>query len=406
MSAYSITVTKTAGSKAPEDAASKPHHVLSKSGARTHFRNTNDSWNKMMDGSVVPIAFKVISQVVRGRLRMPDTSPPTVTVRKPIFLPHRTASPSLRATWLGHACYYVEYPSGLRVLFDPVFEDVCAPVSFLGPKRFTPRPCSIAEIPVVDAVIISHSHYDHLSTPSVQELHKHHPNAHYFVGLGLEKWFRGSGISKVTELDWWEDADMTITPEASLAEAKPETELRPETVTKPITARFSCLPAQHSSGRTGLDKDKTLWCSWGVSSGTSPETTKSVYFGGDTGYRSVPETLDGKDDYAPEHADLPVCPQFKQIGALKGPFDLGLLPIGAYKPRFFMSPVHCNPFDAVEIFRDTQCRRAMGIHWGTWALTFEEVLEPPQLLKEALKRRGIKETGVFDVCDIGESREF
>ena len=120
----------------------------------------------------------------------------------------------------------------------------------------------------------------------------------------------------------------------------------------------------------------------------------------------MPKLPDGTDDYGEEYKDLPFCPQFREIGERHGPFDLGLIPIGAYSPRFMFSPVHANPFDAVEIFRDTQCKNAMAIHWGTWVLTGEDVLEPPKLLKEALRRRGIPETGVFDVCDAGETREF
>lgn len=85
---------------------------------------------------------------------------------------------------------------------------------------------------------------------------------------------------------------------------------------------------------------------------------------------------------------------------------MGLIPIGAYDPRWVFSSMHANPFDSVEIFKDTQCRKAMGIHWGTWVLTEEDVLEPPKMLKKALSRSDIPETGVFDVCDIGESREF
>lgn len=322
---------------------------------------------------------------------MPDTSPPTVTVVKPQFLPHRKASPKLRATWLGHACYFVEYPSGLRVLFDPVFEDRCSPFTFLGPKRYTPRPCDLGDIPTVDAVVISHSHYDHLSHSSVLEIQKHQPEAQFFVGLGLESWFRKSGLNKVTELDWWHDAELTVKKKATDSEAE-----------ETITARISCLPCQHTSSRNLLDKDTTLWCSWAVASGG-----KSVWFGGDTGYRGVPRGIPaGVDDYGPEYESLPRCPQFAQIGRLRGPFDLGLIPIGAYHPRAAFSAMHANPFDAVEIFKDTQCRQAMGIHWGTWALTMEEVLEPPRMLRQALGRSGFEETGVFDVCEIGESREF
>jgi L-ascorbate metabolism protein UlaG (beta-lactamase superfamily) len=234
----------------------------------------------------------------------------------------------------------------------------------------------------------------------VHEIHKRHPSAHFFVGLGLEKWFRRAGINQVTELDWWEDVDVNLTPKP-LANDDATATNNPPSKSESIATRISCLPSQHTSGRTGLDKDTTLWCSWAVESGG-----KSVYFGGDTGYRAVPDVPAGVDDRSPDYAKLPTSPQFAQIGHLRGPFDLGLIPIGAYSPRAIMSPVHANPFDAVDIFRDTRCRRAMGIHWGTWVLTVEDTSEPPVKLREALKRRGLEETGVFDVCEIGESREF
>lgn len=390
-------VTKAPGlSNVPEDATSVPHHVKSSDGTISKFKNPYPSW------SGPPKALRdFIWPLITGQLSFPDTSPPTVTVRKPEFLPASTKPTSLRATWLGHACYFVEFPSGLRVLFDPVFEDRCSPFSFLGPKRFTPRPCEIADLPRVDAVAISHSHYDHLSHGSVLEVQKHHPGAQFFVGLGLEKWFRKSGLQNVTELDWWHDAELAVTRKQKTG-AQDAGEKEEEEEEEKLTAQFSCLPCQHTSARGILDVDTTLWCSWGVKSGD-----KSVYFGGDTGYRAIPHSLPADaDDYGPEYDSLPRCPQFKQIGELRGPFDLGLIPIGAYHPRKTFSSMHANPADAVEIFRDTKCRRAMGIHWGTWALTMEEVLEPPVLLREALKRRGLEEVGVFDVCEIGESREF
>lgn len=326
-----------------------------------------------------------------------------MNVVPPQFLPSRRASPSLRATWLGHACHYVEFPSGLRVLFDPVFEDKCTPVNFLGFKRFTPPPCDISAIPFVDAVVISHSHYDHMSYPSILEIKRHHPDAHFFVGKGLGTWFSSIGISSVTEMDWWEDAEASLSPKppSNGAKAADGTGDQTQPPPQPVTATFSCLPSQHASGRSMMDQSCTLWCSWAVRSGS-----KSVWFGGDTGYRSVPPLPDDVDDYGPDYEHLPVCPQFRQIGELRGPFDLGLVPIGAYAPRALWSPLHGNPFDAVEIFQDTKCRKAMGIHWGTWALTLEDVSEPPKLLKKALARKGIAETGVFDVCDVGESREF
>ncbi|KAH6608813.1 nape-hydrolyzing phospholipase d [Trichoderma cornu-damae] len=382
----SAVVTMPDRSNMPDEAVSNPHHVVKSSGSLSGFRNPYPSWSN--PAGFASILGNVVWPTVTGRLKWPDTSPPTVPVVKPAWLPSRDASHKLRATWLGHACYYVEFPSGLRVLFDPVFEDRCSPFSFMGPKRFTPRPCALGDIPVVDAVVISHSHYDHLSHGSVLEIQRHHPDVQFFVGLGLAPWFRRSGLTNVTELDWWQDATLTVNAPVGGEN-------------RTMSAQISCLPCQHTSARTAFDKDTTLWCSWAVRSGE-----KSVWFGGDTGYRAVPHLPPDVDDYGPEYDSLPRCPQFRQIGEHRGPFDLGLIPIGAYFPRVAFSAMHANPFDSVEIFQDTKCRRAMGIHWGTWALTAEEVLEPPRLLKEALKRKGLPEEGLFDVCDIGQSREF
>ncbi|KAF4963912.1 hypothetical protein FZEAL_10907, partial [Fusarium zealandicum] len=326
----------------PEDAVSNPHHQM-KRGAVVGFKNPYPSYTGAPGfGTMLR---RIIWPTITGDLKQPDTSPPTVPVVKPRWLSDRYASDNIRATWLGHACYYVEFPSGLRVLFDPVFEDRCSPFTFMGPKRFTPRPCDIKDIPIVDAVVISHSHYDHLSHSSILEVQKYHPEAQFFVGLGLETWFRKSGINHVTELDWWEDADLTVT-------------VKDGDRTRDLTARVSCLPCQHTSARTLWDKDTTLWCSWAVRAGE-----KSVWFGGDTGYRAVPALPEGTDDYSAKYESLPRCPQFQHIGDLRGPFDLGLIPIGAYYPRVAFSAMHANPFDSVEIFRDTQCKRAMGIHW-------------------------------------------
>lgn len=384
--AYSTLVTKIPGrSKLPNEAASNPHHII-KGGTLSGFKNPYPSYSN--PAGFWSIFRNIVWPTLTGHLKQPDTSPPTVPVQTPQWLPERTSSAKLRATWLGHACYYVEFPSGLRALFDPVFEDRCSPFSFAGPKRYTQRPCCLGDIPFIDAVIISHSHYDHLSHTSVVEIQKYHPEVQFFVGLGLETWFRKSGLKNVTELDWWEDADLNV-------------KIKTGEKDHVISARISALPCQHTSARSPWDKDTTLWCSWSVKSGD-----KSVWFGGDTGYRAVPRLPVGTDDYSAEYESLPRCPQFKQIGHLRGPFDLGLIPIGAYYPRVAFSAMHANPFDSVEIFVDTKCKRAMGIHWGTWALTMEEVLEPPKLLKEALKRKGISEEDVFDVCEIGASREF
>ncbi|KAI4871064.1 Metallo-hydrolase/oxidoreductase [Hypoxylon rubiginosum] len=402
MAAYysSVTIRPPLATESHEF-ESKTHHVKDRHGKTVKFKNPYDSFAMPPRSDM----FREIWKMWTGGWPQPKLEEKLVPVVAPQFLPTRTSSDKLRATWLGHACYYVEYPSGLRVLFDPVFEDCCAPFSFLGFKRYTEPPCRMADLPFVDAVVISHSHYDHLSYASVQEVQKHHPDAHFFVGLGLEKWFKQGGLHNVTELDWWQEADVTLTPGAAKAETDATSATSSELLPgQPITAKITCLPCQHGSGRTPWDRDQTLWASWAVASG-SP--ARSVWFGGDTGYRSVASTpRDTKDDYGPEWEHLATCPQFRQIGERLGPFDLGLIPIGAYQPRRLFSGVHASPRDAVEIFRDTRCARAVGIHWGTWVMTPEPPLEPPRLLREALRRRGIAETGVFDVCDIGETREF
>ncbi|KAI0515024.1 NAPE-hydrolyzing phospholipase D [Xylaria bambusicola] len=390
MAAYACTVAAQPVSDKVSGKNAKDHHIKNKHGETIRFQNPCSSHVFPPLTVFVPMVVKTLLGI--EKMPAPKLADNLVPVVKPQFLPTRTECSQLRATWLGHACYYVEYPSGLRVLFDPVFEDCCAPVNIQRFKRYTERPCDIADIPYVDAVVISHSHYDHLSYPSVKEIQKHHPEAHFFVGLGLEKWFKSSGIDKVTEMDWWDEAEVTFTPNQS---KETNTQL------EPIKAKISCLPCQHSSGRNGLDRDRTLWASWGIKS-----ADKTVWFGGDTGYRTVPKVAEGIDDWGPEFLNLPVCPQFREIGEHLGSVDLGLIPIGAYSPRHIFSHMHANPFDSVEIFRDTNCKRAMGIHWGTWVLTSEHPLEPPKLLKEALKRKGLPETGLFDVCDIGESREF
>ena len=165
--------------------------------------------------------------------------------------------------------------------------------------------------------------------PTIMKIKAKHPNVHFFVPLGNKQWFTASGVEACTELDWWEERDMRLQP----AHEKPElisgngSQGRSPTEMA-LTARFGCLPCQHTSARTPFDKGQTLWASWSVESGG-----KKVWFGGDTGYRAVPELPKGVDDYGPDH-NYPHCPAFSDIGRLRGPFDLGLIPIGAYDPRY------------------------------------------------------------------------
>ena len=146
-----------------------------------------------------------------------------------------------------------------------MFEPRCSPFTFMGPKRYTPAPCSVANIPIIDAVLISHSHYDHLSHPTVLALKKAHPGVHFFVPLRLKQWFLDAGIQSVTELDWWEETDINL---SNARESSAGNE-------KDIVAKIGCLPCQHTSARSLTDRGVTLWASWSVES-----AGKKVWFGG------------------------------------------------------------------------------------------------------------------------------
>ena len=400
---YATVSSPGARSAQPSDVQEKRHH-------NKHGKGFLNPWDSYIERGPMELLSAMAWRSLSGKMKKPDTTPPTVSVHKPNFLPSRKTE-QLRATWLGHACYYVEFPGGFRVLFDPVFTPRCSPLSFMGPKRYTDIPCEVEEIPYIDAVVISHNHYDHMSHPTILKIAKKHKNVHFFVPLGVKQWFAKCGLSNVTELDWWEEQEIKLSSKQPSTEPANHIENNPNesergsisassTGHEDIVATLGCLPCQHTTARTPFDKGHTLWSSWSVTSGG-----KKVYFGGDTGYRSVPELPEDEFDYGEKYADLPTCPAFKQIGDLRGPFDLGLIPIGAYDPRWIMSPMHANPYDSVNIFADTKCKRAMGIHWGTWVLTEEDVLEPPRLLREAAEWKGL-EPGAFDTCNIGESREF
>ncbi|KAL0564678.1 Protein-lysine N-methyltransferase efm4 [Marasmius crinis-equi] len=305
-------------------------------------------------------------------------------------------SNKVKATWLGHACYLVELPTipslsrGPRILFDPVFSDRCAPVQFMGPKRYTPPPCPIQEIPEVDAVVISHNHYDHMDSPTLKVLFSRARKPHIFAPLGNEYYFDSLGCVPETHahvLDWWDSRRVEIT----LPSSDSDTEAKQAKAVFDITL----TPGQHQTGRGMFDRWKTLWGGWVVQPVSGEEAHgPSVYFAGDTGYRTV---LPGQDE-----DKVPVCPAFKEIGDRWGGIDLALLPIGAYQPREIMSRVHCAPQDSVRVFQDLRAKRAVAMHWGTWVLTTEDALEPPKRLAEECKKAGIAD-GIFSLCKIGET---
>ncbi|BGP44953.1 Protein-lysine N-methyltransferase efm4 [Rhodotorula kratochvilovae] len=327
--------------------------------------------------------------------------------RTPTFSPPSTLSAEekdewyadLKTTWLGHACFLVEFPAppaaagqegeerrGFRVLFDPVWSHRCSPSQYIGPQRVTKPPITIDELPPVDAVVISHNHYDHLDISTLKHIHRAQPagSVHFFAPLGNKAWFRsaiGVAEGEVTELDWWEERELRLgAKEGKEGEGAGE------------RLRVVCTPCQHFTGRGLMDRNDTLWASWSISSSAGGK----VWFGGDTGYRTVPR---GRESSL---SGLPVCPAFAEIGRREGPHDLGMIPIGAYDPRWLFSPVHCAPEDSVELHREVRCRKSIGMHWATWQLTPEEMTEPPKRLRAACEQYGIS-ADEFGVTDFGET---
>ena len=251
------------------------------------------------------------------------------------------------AWWLGHASLLLRL-DGQTILTDPALSDRASPVSFAGPRRLLPPGATVATLPRIDIVLISHSHYDHLDKPSIRKLLKRFPDATYLVPIGLAAWMRGRGITRVQELDWWDNTDIG-------------------------GSTFTFVPAQHWTQRTLWDRNRSLWGGWVVKRGDF-----SFYFAGDTGYTT----------------------HLTDIGDRLGPFDLAAIPLGAYEPRWFMQAQHIDPSQAVQIHRELRSRRSFAIHWGAFELADDSLDAPPQVLAEALAAQAV-DAASFEVIRTG-----
>ena len=259
-------------------------------------------------------------------------------------------------TWIGHSSFLWQY-KGVNIVTDPHLSMRASPVSFAGPKRIVSPAISTDDLPVIDVVIISHNHYDHLDKKTVlaiAEKQKSNPPL-FLVPLGMEEWFSDIGIKeKVVELDWWHSHTIG-------------------------EWTYHAVPVQHWSRRGLTDTNQVLWAGWVVE---APQ--KRMFFAGDTGY--------SKD--------------FQDIGERFGGMDLSLIPIGAYAPRWFMKDMHCNPEEAVQIHLDVKSKKSIGMHWGTFLnLTDEPLVEPPIKLREAVKNAKL-EKGSFITLKHGETLRF
>jgi L-ascorbate metabolism protein UlaG (beta-lactamase superfamily) len=249
--------------------------------------------------------------------------------------PERVHGTDLRATFVNHATILLQM-DGMNVLTDPIWSQRTSAVQFLGPERHHAPGVRFEDLPPIDLVLISHSHYDHLDVDTLRRLEAAHQPL-VVAGLGNGLYLRSLGLARVEELDWGDTL-----------------EVGPLMLTAERT--------RHFSGRGLFDRQKTLWIGVSIDGASG-----GVYFGGDTGYGD----------------------HFAQTGRRHGPYRLALLPIGAYAPRWFMGPIHMDPVDAVRAHQDLGAAQSVGIHFGTFQLTEEAQDAPVAELRDALQAAGV-----------------
>lgn len=255
----------------------------------------------------------------------------------------------LRVTVINHSTVLLQ-TDGLNILTDPIFSKRASPVGFAGPKRRRPPGIRFSDLPPIDLVVISHNHYDHLDIPTLKRLKKRW-NPLVLAGLGNGALLKKEGLDRIKEMDWWDQVKLGSGTEVVF------------------------VPAQHFSGRGLCDRNKTLWGGFVILSPSS-----RIYFAGDTGYG----------------------PHFRQIGKRYGPFDLSLLPIGAFRPRWFMRAMHISPQEAVKAHYVVGSKISLGIHYGTFSLADDGQKEPVRELKRALAQA--RNETVFWTLPFGRGR--
>lgn len=241
------------------------------------------------------------------------------------------------ATWIGHATWLVQTSRG-NLLFDPVFSARTSPVQWAGPKRVHPPGIALASLPRIDVVFLSHDHYDHCDASSLRSLARDHAPL-FVTPLRNGDLLAAAGAQRIVELDWWQ--------------------------THPTTAGLAVTltPTRHWSNRLGAPRNHRLWGGFFLTiDSRSNAPAKRVWFAGDTGY----------------DAEL-----FGGIRQRCGAPDFAMIPIGAYEPRWFMSPMHINPAEAVKVHRDIGSRQSAAMHWGTFQLTDEAREAPVEALSTA-----------------------
>lgn len=268
------------------------------------------------------------------------------------FIHRNTTEPAL--TWIGHATFLFQTGSGINILTDPVFEDRASPLPFAGPKRHQAPGVALAQLPHIDAVLISHSHYDHLSVASLRALYRQPGGAPMlYAPLGIDIWLEknitSGDRSRIVKLDWWDKAVF-------------------------LDLEVHLLPVFHWSSRTPWDSNATLWGAYAVR-----RPGFSFFFSGDLAY--------SKD--------------VQDIAARFDGFDLGAIGIGAYQPIWYRNS-HVSPEEAVRIHRELRIKRSVGMHWGTFPMGQERLDLAPRDLAVARQAQGVTDEA-FIVMRHGET---
>ena len=259
----------------------------------------------------------------------------------------------IRVTFVNHSTFLIQV-DGVNILTDPVWSKRVSPYSWIGPKRKRPPGIRFEDLPRIHLVLLTHNHYDHLDLQTMRMVFGgHHPRI--VTPLGVKKFLDDHYITGAVERDWWQEVE----PVSGL--------------------RVQAVPAQHFSGRGLIDRDATLWCGYVIKS-----TAGNIYFAGDTGYNPV---------------------TFQEIGSRCLPIKLSLLPIGAYKPAWFMAPIHVSPEESVKIHKDTKSQTSIAMHFGTFPLADDSSDDPVRDLRTAMDKHQVSE-GEFIVLSEGEAKIF
>ena len=266
-----------------------------------------------------------------------------VTLRQPPALDGAAAT----VTFIGHATFLIQTAAG-NILTDPMYSQRASPLSRVGPRRVRQPAVAFEDLPPISTILLSHNHYDHCDLPTLRRLASADPIV--VTPLGNGRLVRSTGIRRIEELDWWQEA---------------------RTAAVPVTL----TPAHHFSARTPFDRNRALWGGFLLIAGG-----RRIYFAGDSAY----------------------APHFREVRQRLGPIDLALLPIGAYEPRWFMGAVHMNPAESVQAHLDLGAPKSIGMHFGTFQLTNEGIDEPLRALDEARRANDIPEDR-FSTLAPGES---